>query len=127
MQTTHPITKDEHTHLLAHEKNPQFQQFLEFLWETGVRPQDIVKLTAESVENLATELVYIPGKSAGFHSEAARIPITLPLASLLEALPESGPLFPNMDFHPDDWSNCWLLPRCNSHQRADCQITKIWI
>ncbi|HEY8899360.1 MAG TPA: tyrosine-type recombinase/integrase [Chthoniobacterales bacterium] len=89
------VTADEHTRIMASEKNPEKRAYYQFLYETGAAQSDAAEITAESIDWQNMLLVY-RRKKLGPDSEPARLSIGKTLRQLLETLPKTGPLFPTI-------------------------------
>jgi integrase len=89
------ITAEEHAAVIASEKNPERCAYYELLYETGAAQTDAANLTAEDIDWQNGVLVYRRRK-LGPHSEPARLTIGRKLRALLQSLPRSGDLFPNI-------------------------------
>jgi integrase len=94
-QSKRAITAEEHAAVIASEKNPERRAYYELLYETGAAQTDAANLTAENIDEMNGILVY-HRKKLGPHSEPARLTIGRKLRSLLQSLPCSGDLFPNI-------------------------------
>ena len=89
------ITTQEHTLIVASEKNLEKRSYYQFLYETGAAQSDAAEITADSIDWQNLLLVY-RRKKLGPDSEPARLSIGKALRELLETLPKSGPLFPTV-------------------------------
>src|SRR5438105_10132682 len=89
------ITAEEHRAVIASEKNPERRAYYDLLYETGAAQTDAANLTAEDIDWQNGVLVY-RRKKLGPFSEPCRLTIGNKLRALLEALPSSGDLFPNV-------------------------------
>jgi integrase len=94
-QSKKTITAEEHAAVIASEKNPERRAFYELLYETGAGQTDAANLTAEDVDWQNGVLVY-RRKKLGPFSEPCRLTIGKKLRDLLNVLPQSGDLFPNI-------------------------------
>jgi integrase len=86
------ITFEEHQRIIERERNPEIRAYYQFLWHLGGSQTDIAELTAEDVDWNDRTISYRRNKTdvpviITFGAEAA---------SLLQALPKSGQLFPRM-------------------------------
>jgi integrase len=94
-QSKRAITAEEHAAVIASEKNPERRGYYELLYETGASQTDAANLAAENIDWQNGILVY-HRKKLGPHSEPARLTIRRKLRTLLQSLPRSGDLFPNI-------------------------------
>lgn len=94
-QSKRAITAEEHGAVIASEKNPECRAYYELLYETGAAQTDAANLTAENIDWQDGILVY-RRKKLGPFSEPARLTIGRKLKALLQSLPRSGDLFPNI-------------------------------
>ncbi len=94
-QSKRAVTAEEHAAVIASEKNRERRAYYELLYETGAAQTDAANLTAEDIDWQNSVLVY-RRKKLGPFSEPARLTIGTKLRSLLESLPHSGDLFPNI-------------------------------
>src|SRR5262249_16275259 len=90
------ITAEEHQAVIASEKNPERRTYYDFLYESGAAQTDAANLTAEDIDWRNGVLVY-RRKKLGPFSEPCRLTIGNKLRLLLNALPSSGDLFPNIN------------------------------
>lgn len=89
------ITMEEHEAVIALEKNPERRAYYKLLYETGAAQTDGANLTAEDIDWQNGVLVY-RRKKLGQFGEPCRLMIGKQLNALLESLPRSGDLFPNI-------------------------------
>src|SRR5437667_5456527 len=94
-QSKRAITAEEHGAVIASEKNPERRAYYDLLYETGAAQTDAANLTAENIDWQNGILVY-RRKKLGPFSEPARLTIGRKLKALLQSLPRSGDLFPNI-------------------------------
>ena len=94
-QSKRAITAEEHGAVIASEKNPERRAYYELLYETGAAQTDAANLTAENIDCTNGILVY-HRKKLGPHSQPARLTLGRKLKALLQSLPRSGDLFPNI-------------------------------
>src|SRR4051794_12000168 len=95
-QSKRAITAEEHGAVIASEKNAERRAYYELLYETGAAQTDAANLTADNIDSTNGILVY-RRKKLGPHSEPARLTIGRKLRALLQSLPRSGALFPNIE------------------------------
>jgi integrase len=89
------ITAEEHGAVIASEKNPERRAYYELLYETGAAQTDAANLTTEDIDWQSGVLVY-HRKKLGPFSEPCRLTIGKKLRALLNTLPTSGDLLPNI-------------------------------
>src|SRR6266550_4549302 len=94
-QSKRAITAEEHRAVIASEKNSERRAYYELLYETGASQTDAANLTAENIDWKNGILVY-RRKKLGPFSEPCRLTIGKKLRSLLNVLPSSDDLFPNI-------------------------------
>jgi integrase len=94
-QSKRAITAEEHGAVIVSEKNAERRAYYELLYETGAAQTDAANLTAEDIDRKNGVLVY-RRKKLGPFSEPCRLTIGNKLSALLNALPSSGDLFPNI-------------------------------
>jgi integrase len=86
------ITLAEHERILAAEKNAERNLFYRLLWEIGASQSDAANLTAEDIDWPSRTLSYFRMKTG----EHAQLSISGRLEAILNQLPTTGPLFPNI-------------------------------
>ena len=86
------ITLDEHESVLAKEKNAEWKLFLELLWETGAAQSDAASFTAEDIDWQTRTISYFRQKTGSL----AQFTISTALEKVLQQLPTTGVLFPNL-------------------------------
>ena len=91
------VTKDEHETILAQEKNAEWKLYLSLLWETGASQSDAVNLTAEDIDWPTRTITYFRMKTGS----KAQFSISAALAKVLNELPTTGALFPNLSLQPE--------------------------
>lgn len=94
-QSKRAITAEEHKAVIACEKNPERRAYYELLYETGAAQTDAANLTADNIDWQSGVLIY-RRKKLGPFSEPARLTIGRKLRAVLQSLPRSGDLFPNI-------------------------------
>ncbi len=94
-QSKRAITAEEHGAVIASERNPERRAYYELLYETGAAQTDAANLTVENIDWHNGVLVYRRQKLGPF-SEPCRLTIGKKLRALLNVLPSSGDLFPNI-------------------------------
>jgi integrase len=86
------ITLDEHQDILAKEKNAEWKLYLELLWETGAAQSDAANFRAEDVDWQTRTISYFRQKTGSL----AQFTISGTLEKVLQQLPTTGVLFPNL-------------------------------
>jgi integrase len=86
------ITLDEHQSILAREKQAEWKLFLELLWETGAAQSDAASFTAEDIDWQTRTISYFRQKTGSL----AQFTISTTLDRVLQQLPTTGILFPNL-------------------------------
>src|ERR1039457_6350664 len=86
------ITQDEHQSVLAKEKKAEWKLFLELLWETGAAQSDAASFTAEDIDWQTRTISYFRQKTGSL----AQFTISTTLEKVLQQLPTTGALFPNL-------------------------------
>ena len=94
-QSKGAITAEEHGAVIASEKNPERRAYYEFLYDTGAAQTDAANLTAEHIDWRNGVLLY-RRKKLGPFSEPCRLTMGNKLRALVNVLPASGDLFPNI-------------------------------
>src|SRR5215470_12329952 len=94
-QSKRAITAQEHAAVIASEKNAERRAYYELLYETGAAQTDAANLTSEDVDWQNGLLIY-RRKKLGPLSEPCRLTIGKGLRALLNNLPSTGALFPNI-------------------------------
>ena len=94
-QSKRAITAEEHQAVIASEKNAERRAYCELLYETGAAQTDAANLTAENIDWQNGVLIY-RRKKLGPLSEPCRLTIGKKLRTLLNLLPSTGDLFPNI-------------------------------
>jgi integrase len=90
------ITQDEHQTLLAGQRNAEWKLFLEMLWETGAAQADAASFKAEDIDWQTRTISYLRKKTGSL----AQFTISRALAKVLQQLPTTGALFPNLSGLP---------------------------
>jgi len=86
------ITQDEHQSVLAREKQAEWKLFLELLWETGAAQSDAASFTAEDIDWQTRTISYFRQKTGSL----AQFTISTTLEKVLQQLPTTGALFPQL-------------------------------
>lgn len=105
------VTAEEHRAVIASEKNAERRAYYELLYETGAAQTDAANLTAENIDWTSGVLVY-HRKKLGPHSEPARLTVGAKLRALLQSLPRSGDLFPNIKYTSANHRSAEFRRRC---------------
>jgi integrase len=106
------ITLDEHQSLLAMEKNAEWKLYLELLWETGAAQSDAVNFKAEDIDWQTRTISYFRIKTGSL----AQFTISTTLEKVLQQLPTTGVLFPNLSTFSESDRASRFRRRC---QKAD--------
>jgi len=110
-QSKRAITAEEHAAVIAAEKNPERRTYYELLYETGAAQTDAVNLNAADIDWQNGVLIY-RRKKLGPFSEPCRLTIGTKLRALLNALPSTGHLFPNIKRTSADHRSAEFRRRC---------------
>ena len=86
------LTRDEHQGILAKEQTAEWKLFLELLWETGAAQSDAANFKAEDVDWQTRTISYFRQKTGSL----AQFTISTALARVLQQLPTTGALFPQL-------------------------------
>jgi len=86
------ITLDEHQSILANERKAEWKLFLELLWETGAAQSDAANFKAEDIDRQTRTISYFRQKTGSL----AQFTISTALEKVLQQLPTTGALFPNL-------------------------------
>jgi len=86
------ITLDEHQSIMAKEKKAEWKLFLELLWETGAAQSDAANFKAEDIDWQTRTISYFRQKTGSL----AQFTISKALERVLQQLPTTGALFPNL-------------------------------
>ena len=86
------ITQDEHQSLMAKEKKAEWKLFLELLWKTGAAQSDAANFKAEDIDWQTRTISYFRQKTGSL----AQFTISTTLEKVLQQLPTTGALFPNL-------------------------------
>lgn len=111
-QSKRAITAEEHGAVIALEKNLERHAYYELLYETGASQTDAANLTVENIDWTNGILVY-HRKKLGPQSEPARLTIGRKLRALLQSLPRSGDLFPNIKRTSANHRSAEFTRRCH--------------
>jgi integrase len=86
------ITQEEHQTVLAKEQDAEWKLFLELLWETGAAQSDAANFRAEDIDWQTRTISYFRQKTGSL----AQFTISRTLEKVLQQLPTTGVLFPNL-------------------------------
>ena len=86
------ITRVEHETVLAREQVAEWKLYLELLWETGAAQSDAVNFKAEDIDWPTRTISYFRQKTGSL----AQFTISRALEKVLQQLPTTGVLFPNL-------------------------------
>lgn len=92
-----PITAAQHRKILAVTTDPEFRLFLEILWETGARPLDAARLSAEQIDRVGKRLKIYPRKFQAVSGYYTGLPLSKRVLEILASRPASGPFFPRFE------------------------------
>jgi integrase len=84
------ITWEEHSAIVARERNPESKAYYQMAWHLGASQSDLANLKAEDVDWKNHVISYARMKTRS----VARIQFGDDVAEVLKTLPSSGPLFP---------------------------------
>lgn len=84
------ITLAEHCAIVAREKNPERKAYYQLAWYLGASQSDIAGLQASDIDWETRVVSYFRKKT----KQVARVTFVDEVASILETLPDRGPLFP---------------------------------
>ena len=102
------ITLAEHLRILAAEKNPERNLFYQLLWEVGASQSDAAALTSGDVDWGIRTVSYSRMKTG----TPAQLSIGNGLATVLNQLSTSGPLFPKLSGISDNARSAEFYRRC---------------
>ena len=111
LQPKRGLTWEEHSQILAAEKNPERRLYYDLLWEAGTSQSDAAVLQAENIDWPKRLLFYRRMKTG----TSACLTIGPRLEGILRALPAQGPLFPTLGAttvnarSAEFWRRCKLL------------------
>lgn len=88
------ITAEEHTQIVAREKNPERHAFYELLWHLGGSQGDIATLQATDINWQDRVICFERQKVRWRHQTPPRISFGPAVERILCQLPQTGPLFP---------------------------------
>lgn len=104
------ITRDEHEAVLVREKKAEWKLYLELLWETGAAQSDAASFTAEDVDWQTRTITYFRKKTGS----RAQFTISNALEKVLQHLPTTGPLFPNLSTFSESDRASRFRRRCHN-------------
>lgn len=93
------IKYEEHLKIIAREKNPERRAFYELCWYLGGSQSDIADLEAEDIDWASETVCYERQKLSSLDETDVKPPIIKfgrKCAAVLQSLPKTGPLFPNL-------------------------------
>lgn len=88
------ITWDEHSRIVAREKNPERKAFYQLAWHLGASQSDLAHLNAEDVDWDARIICFVRMKTRWRDVQPPQIRIGKEVEAILATLPKFGPLFP---------------------------------
>ena len=96
-KTKRAITPEEHQRIIEREKNPERRAFYQMCWHLGGFQMDVAYLTADNIDWKNQTISYVRHKLKNHvNVKPPIIHFGQEVAVILKALPESGPLFPNL-------------------------------
>jgi hypothetical protein len=90
------ITADQHARLIAAEKDEEFRNYLQMLWEIGGAQTDTARLHRDNVDLFNRRITYNRQKLESIGQGSVAIVIGDDLMKLLNQLPREGYLFPTL-------------------------------
>jgi integrase len=88
------ITFEEHSKIIAREKNPERKAFYQLAWHLGASQSDLAHLQAEDVDWSSRIISFFRMKTRWRGCQPPQIRFEQEVQEILAALPKSGPLFP---------------------------------
>jgi integrase len=96
-KTKRAITLAEHRRIIERENNPERRAFYQMCWHLGGSQMDVANLTADNVDWQNQTISYQRQKlKKQANIKPPIIRFGCEVAALLQSLPQSGPLFPNL-------------------------------
>ncbi|MGH2508536.1 MAG: tyrosine-type recombinase/integrase, partial [Ktedonobacteraceae bacterium] len=90
------ITWEEHSKIVARERNPERRAFYQLAWHLGASQSDLAHLRAEDVDWPAGIICFERQKIRWRNVQPPQIRFGQEVAGILATLPKIGPLFPNL-------------------------------
>lgn len=88
------ITFEEHSKIVAREKNPERKAFYQLAWHLGASQSDLAHLQAEDVDWQTRIISFFRMKTRWRGQQPPQIRFGKEVEEILATLPKSGPLFP---------------------------------
>jgi hypothetical protein len=107
------ITAQQHSQLIATEKDDEFRLYLEMLWEIGGAQTDTARLRRENVDLFNRRLTYSRQKLETIGQGNVAIVIGDELRRILDQLPQEGWLFPTLAMQDDKVRSSRFRKRCD--------------
>lgn len=88
------ITWEEHSKIIARERNPERKAFYQLAWHLGASQSDLAHLQAEDVDWSARIICFVRMKIRWRDVQPPQIRFGQEVEAILSTLPKTGPLFP---------------------------------
>jgi integrase len=88
------ITAEEHSQIIAREKNPERKAFYQLAWHLGASQSDLAHLQAEDVDWPTRIISFVRMKLRHRNLTPPQVRFGKEVEEILASLPKSGPLFP---------------------------------
>jgi integrase len=88
------ITFEEHSKIIAREKNPERKAFYQMAWHLGASQSDLAHLQAEDVDWQTRIICFVRMKTRWRNQTPPQIRFGKEVEEILSTLPKQGPLFP---------------------------------
>ena len=88
------ITWEEHSQIIARERNPERRSFYQLAWHLGASQSDLAHLQAEDVDWKARIICFVRMKLRWRDVQPPQIRFGPEVEAILATLPKAGPLFP---------------------------------
>lgn len=90
------ITFEEHSRIVARERNPERKAFYQLAWHLGASQSDLAHLQAEDVDWPARIICFVRQKIRWRDLQPPQIRFGKEVEEILTTLPKEGPLFPSL-------------------------------
>jgi integrase len=90
------ITGEEHSKIIAREKNSERKAFYQLAWHLGASQSDLANLQAEDVDWSAHIICFVRMKTRWRSQQPPQIRFGKEVEAILATLPKAGPLFPSL-------------------------------
>src|SRR4051812_15483369 len=87
------ITLDEHSKIIAREKNAERKAFYQLAWHLGASQSDLANLEVENVDWQARIICFVRMKTRWRAQQPPQIRFGKDVEAVLATLPKTGPLF----------------------------------